>query len=345
MTSSVARPLAALVAATVAIVAAIKILLRVPGLPYNVATLFLDNGSVTALSFFALAILWIGAGAMITALALTHSRRPYLLLPIALVGVSLVSKMLVSRGVTYESLDDVLGSNNLFGLVTRQGVWGQWWRDVFFRLGPDAVDFLERRVRYCAMYSIPLVAVVVGLLPQAYHRRMSARTGRASLVAMGVVAALWIWASGAVVLTWAATDNLTELIAKHGPLGISGPLFLLGVTAVVAANVGLVLTCDRSVVRWLTAIVASAAGLALTWFLLNAGLEQHVTKYSVVFSGTQFLLGPDRQHRLTAMALFARWAIVYGGVVSVTALGGWLADSVAAAVRLTSGRSTAPEIS
>jgi hypothetical protein len=345
VTPSVTRPLAAIVAAVVAIVTAIKILLRLPAVPYNVATLFLDDGSVIALSFFALTILWIGAGAMVTALALARSRRPYLVLPIAIIVVSLVSKMLVSRGVTYESLDDVLGSNNLFGLVTSQNVWGQWWRDAFFRVGPDAVDFLERRVRYCALYSIPLVAIVLGLLPSAIRRGPQGRIGRGSWVATVAVAILWIWTSGAIVLAWAATDNLTELIAEHGPLGIPGPLFLVGVVAVVASNMGLLLSCDRSVVRWLLAIAASAGGLVLSWYLLNAGLEQHLSKYSFVFSGTQFLLGPDRQHQLTTIALFSRWSVVYVGAVSAMALGAWIADSVAAAVGATSRGSTAPEVS
>ena len=345
MTPSLTRPLAAIVVAVVAIVVAIRILLRVPGVPYNVATLFLDNASVAALSFFALGILWIGAGAMIIALALARSRRPYLVLPIALVVVSLISKILISRGVTYESLDDILGSNNLFGLVTRQGVWGEWWRDAFLRVGADTIDFLERRVRYCALYSIPLVALVLALWPSATRRRARGRTRRGSFVATLAVAVLWVWASGAVVITWAATDNLTELIAGHGPLGIPGPLFLLGVAAVMAVNVGVVLTCDRSFVRWSMGIVASAAGLALSWYLLNAGLEQHVTKYSVVFSGTQFLLGPDRQHGLTTIVLFVRWSAVYAGAVGATTLGAWIAERLATAAGATSRRSTAPEVS
>ena len=342
MRPSVARPLATIVVAVVGIVAAIKILLQAPGVPYNVATLFLDNASVTAVGFFALGILWIGAGAMIIALALVRSRRPYLVLPIAIVAVSIVSKMLISRAVTYESLDDVLGSNNLFGLVTRQDIWGDWWRGTFFRLGADVVDFLERRVRYCALYSIPLAAIVFVLLQRANRSRARGRTSRAAWTATAAVAALWLWASGAIVITWAATDNLTELIAEHGPLGIPGPLLLLGVAGVAAANVGLVLNADRSVARWMVAILSSAAGLGISWVLLNAGLEQHVSKYSVVFSGTQFLLGPDREHRLTTTALFVRWLIVYAGAVTTTALGAWIADSVVAAIGATSRRSARP---
>jgi hypothetical protein len=343
---SVVRPLAALAIALVAIVTAIKLVLRVPGIPYNVSELFVDDGSLSALGFFALGVLWIGAGAMILAVALAHSRRPYAILPVAVVAISLISKALISRGATYESLDDILGTSNLFGLVTRQAIWGQWWRSTFVWLGADVVDFVERRVRYSALYSIPLVTIAFGLLPHAL--RSGARRLRMLSVPWALtigVAVLWLSMCGTVVLTWAATDNLTELIAEKGPLGIPGPLFLFGVLAVAAANTGLLVGAAAASVRWPAAILASLAGIALTWLLLNAGLEQHVSKYSTVFSSAQFLLGPDRQHGLTMAALFARWASVYVGGIGVTAFGAWVADALAAAARTTWGRSAAPEAS
>ena len=98
--------LAAVVGATVV---AIKTVLRVPGIPYNARELFLDDASATVLVFFALALLWIGAGAMLIAHLLRRTRRTYLFLPPALIVVSLVSKMLLSRSVTYESVDDIIG--------------------------------------------------------------------------------------------------------------------------------------------------------------------------------------------------------------------------------------------
>ena len=163
----------ALVAAIASIVIGLKTILRLPGLPYNVTELFLDDAHPLALTFFALALLWVGAGAMLVAHASTSSRRSYLALPVALVFVSIVSKLLVSRAVTYESLDDILGSNNLFGLVTQQNIWGDWWRRVFLVVNVDAIDFIERRVRYCALYSIPVLCVAAALVPIA--RRQSGR--------------------------------------------------------------------------------------------------------------------------------------------------------------------------
>jgi hypothetical protein len=329
---SLAFALGALSVAVLTIVVAIKILLRVPSVPYNVSELFLDDASVVAVGFFAVSVLWIGAGAMLGAFAIAKSRRPYVVLPVVVLAASLVSKLLVSRGVTYESLDDILGSNNVFDLVTHQNIWGGWWRAEFLRIGIDTVDFVERRVRYCALYSVPLLALTFALLPRA-NTMLPRRMSRAAMLSTIAVGVLWLWLCTAVVLAWAATDNLTELIAS--------PLFLFAVVVVMALNVELVVRARRSVISALVAIVASAACVVATWFLLNAGLEQQVHKYSFVFSGTQFLLGPDRQHALSRAILFARWCVVYAGAVGVVAVGVWIAEMVIAGVRVTSAQSPA----
>jgi hypothetical protein len=343
--TAVVQSLSVLLVTVGVIVLALRAVLHLPGVPYNVSELFLDQASIKALVFFALTLLWIGGGAMMTVRILTHVRRPYRWLPIVIVGVSLVSKMLISRGVTYESLDDILGTNNMFGLVTEHGVWGSWWRGLFLRLGPDVVDFVERRVRYCALYSIPLVVIAFGLVPHLNSSDLRRRATRGAWAVTVCVAALWLCASGVIVLTWAATDNLTELIADHGPFGIPGPVFLVGVLAILAVNVALALAARSSPARWLLVIVTSAVGVVLTWTLLNAGLEQHVNKYSFIFSGVQFLLGPDRQHHLTTTALFVRWAVVYVGAVTVVAAGAWIVGNVTRERPTTLPASTAPEAS
>jgi len=64
-----------------------------------------------------------------------------------------------------------------------------------------------------------------------------------------------------------------------------------------------------------------------------------VNKYDLVFSGAQFLLGPDRRHALTEAELFARWSIVQLGGVMVAAVGARLALSLpAAAIAAIRGR-------
>jgi hypothetical protein len=70
-----------------------------------------------------------------------------------------------------------------------------------------------------------------------------------------------------------------------------------------------------------------------------------VHKYSAVFSGAQFLLGPDRNHALSTTTLFARWAVLYVGGVAVIWFGAWLARTLADALGATSRRSAVPEAS
>src|SRR6185312_9854822 len=200
------------IAVVVATVVAIKTMLRVPGIPYNARELFRDDASTTALVFFALALLWAGAGAMFIAHVLWRARRTYLVLPAALIVVSLISKMLLSRSVTYESLDDIIGSNNLFGLVTQQGVWCETWKQIVSAIGPDAIDFLERRVRYTALYSIPLLAVAFALASSARPAPASARRTALDRALVVLCATGWLWLARTLVVTWAATDNLTELV-------------------------------------------------------------------------------------------------------------------------------------
>src|SRR4051812_39958 len=129
--SSTVAPLVTIAATIGLIVTAIKLVLRLPGIPYNVKELFLNNASVTALAFFALAVLWIGAGAMLLAQVVSRSRRPYLVLPVAAILISLVSKLLLSRSVTDESIDDIVGVNTLFGWVTYETIWGTAWKQAF----------------------------------------------------------------------------------------------------------------------------------------------------------------------------------------------------------------------
>ena len=335
-------PLLGTAAALAAIVFAIEIVLRLPGIPYNVRELFLNGGNVPALLFFAVAVLWMGAGARLIAELVNTARRPAVLLPVVIVIVSLVSKFLVSRAVTYESLDDILGSDNLFGLVTDHGIWGAAWRARFLWLGGDTVDFVERRVRYCALYSIPLVWNAFAFA--AIAPLFGVRASRADRMAAAAVAVGWLWLSITVVLTWAATDNLTELIATSGLFGLPGPAWLMLLAGLAAAHAALLVAAPRSLAHLATAIGTTVASVPASWWLLNGGLEQRVEKYGVIFPATQFLLGPDRQHALSGQALFVRWTGVYLGAVAAVAVGAALSGAFTAGA-VTSRRQAAAGVS
>ena len=100
--------------AVVVIVIGLKILLKLPAIPYNVKELFRADGSVLALSVFALSLIWIGAGSVWLVRHLSHSRLPGITLFPLTLAVSLISLALLWSGVTSESIDDIVGSANRF---------------------------------------------------------------------------------------------------------------------------------------------------------------------------------------------------------------------------------------
>ena len=269
---------------------------------------------------------------MLLAHLLCRSRRVYLAMPLALALISLVSKMLLSRSVTYESIDDIVGSNNVFDLVTRANLWGPFWRQAFDTLGLSVVDFIERRVRYTALYSIPLLGLALMLMGNA-RSSATPRTTALDRFVLLVCAAGWLWLARTVVVTWAATDNLTELMARRPAFGIPAEWFLFALPLLVGFSVSQLMRAAAQPARWPLAIVIAIVTLPIGWTLLNVGLESHVEKYGAVFSGAQFLLGPDRRHTLPVWSLVARWATLQTGAVIVTFIGAWIADRVVLAAR------------
>jgi hypothetical protein len=196
---------------------------------------------------------------------------------------------------------------------------------------PYFVEYMERRLRYMALYSPLVVCLAVAMIPIARSdRARSAKSGvwYASLLASAIA---WLWLGKIVTIDWAGTDNLTELIASAGPFGLGGGPFLYALVILMAASVALLVTATDWWTRCL-AVFFAVAGIPLGWLLQRAGLERHIEKYGTVFSGTQFLLGPDRQHTLTESALFLWWVLVYGGAVTVMFVGVWLGRAFGTAI-------------
>jgi hypothetical protein len=320
------RAAVVLLVLVVALAAAMKAVLRAPGIPYNVAELFLDDGSLLVLVIFALALLWLGAGPALLAQWLLRTRRPYLVLPVGVLLIALVSRTLLKYSVTYESLDDILGTSNLFERVTQGNVWGDSWRHAFLTTNmPNLVEFFERRVRYLGLYSPLAVCLTACLLPLKSPIAVRQRPPSGVILLTGVLAAALVWLSKCIVVDWAATDNLTELIAEQGPFGLGGVPYLALILLVMALNVSAILLAVEGRAPLTVALACSIAGIPIGWALLTLGLEQHIAKYGVVFSGQQFLLGPDRQHTLGNGILFIRWVAAQVGLIATMAAGAWVA--------------------
>ena len=323
---SLLAPAAVLVATIATIFVAIKLVLRLPGVPYNVEELFLDNASASALVIFSLALLWVGCGAMMLAHWLAQSRYPYFVLPLGAFILAMVSRTLLKYSVTYESLNDILGSSTLFQKITVDKIWGEFWSQAVSAINlPSLVEFFERRVRYTALYSLLAVTLTLVLVPIAIAREHR-KANLFSMLALAASAVICLWLSKLVVIDGANTDNLVELIADRSLFGLNGEVFLYAIAVLMAANVALLLCARDSRLGWIGALVGSIVAVPAGWWLLNAGLEQQVHKYGQVFSGAQFLLGPDRRHALSEHVLLLRWAAVQTGSVGVMFIGAWIGN-------------------
>jgi len=304
---------------TLVLATAIHVLVGLPGVPYNVGELFRGDVPFLAEVVFALALLWIGVGPALTARRLTAARHAWVELPLLTIGVSLVSLLLFAASVTEESLMDVVGSNNLNWFVIHRQIWGEGAAELFRRLdAPGLVAFVERPVRFTALLA-PLFLTLALFGAAALALRLGRFRWQRWLLL--VVAALpWFWLCKAIAFDWSSTDNLNELIARQGAWGTGGGFYLYLLLLLFGANaVGVASVRRRRGAA--AAVVGTAAALAVSWWLLTHGLEPQVQKYGNVFSGAQFLLGPDRTQLLPPSELLLRWAIVYLGGLLVVAAG------------------------
>lgn len=300
-------------------------LLRIPGIPYNLRELFRGDGNIGALLAFSAALLWIGLGSVWLARQVAHARVPTLHLPLLALATALVSLLFLWSGVTTESIEDISGAANVYWFVTNRDTWGASWREFFlWTQAPGLISFLEHCVRYSALYApLPLM---LGLLVTLRERaRWPIGPAARALPALCTLLLL-MWLCKAIAFDWTSTDNLNELIARDGPQGWGGGGYLYALVALVCLDgllVGEVLRGRHP--GWAFAsLPLLAISVPLGWWLLNQGLEQRVEKYDQVFSGTQFLLGPDRAQSLSQQVLFLRWSVLHAGAMAVLGLGLWL---------------------
>lgn len=297
----------------------IWLLLRMPGIPYNVREMFLGDGHFFFVIVFAGALLWLGVGAVWMSKKILSSKLPVLSFCSWTLVVSLISLLLLVMSVTRESIDDIAGANNLYWFVVNKDMWGGTWRDVFLLIGPGVIGPIERLGRYSAVYAPMLIFLVLIFSFFYLHERKSLTLPQAFLLVGSALP--WLWLAKAVTFDWSSTDNLNELVARDGPMGWGGGGYLYVLLVLLCVNAVIMEHALRRLRRLSVVIVASLAALPLGWGLLNLGLEPNVEKYGYTFSGAQFLLGPDREHLLTDLELFMRWCAVQTGFVLVTATG------------------------
>jgi hypothetical protein len=121
-----------------------------------------------------------------------------------------------------------------------------------------------------------------------------------------------------VIVTQAATDNLTELMRDGGSYKASA---LLGTAAVLTfASGSAIAACLAFGRRRLLAVALCITSTLAAYALYQAGTETVIVKYGKIFSAMQFLLSADRGHYAVGAELFVRYAIAYASIAGAVAL-------------------------
>ncbi len=267
----------------------------IPQIPYNIREIF-DGTNLFYNTLLISACLYTGFG-LPTLLTMTLARNIKAMaiqLPFATLIQTTLTWFLVRLTVPLESIHDILGTPVLG--------WPWEW---------------ELIMRFIALFSVPSLLITLStLIALSLPLRANAIHSYYKII-FWLPAALPVLALSHVILVkYAATDNLTELMASGGNL-ISSVMLTLWCLC-------LIYTATLLAYRWaskeginlnLTILVTVVASAPLAYLFLVLGTESHVNKYNQTFSALQFLLSQDREHLISGIELYIRFAIAhYGGI-------------------------------
>lgn len=261
-----------------------------PGMPYNVRELFDGREGMVA----ALVLSWVLWSLWSLPLVLLEQWAVHpeasLRLAYGLPAVVALPSLLMVLGMPEESLGDIVGAPVL------------GWQDQ-----------LEEGLRYAALHATVLLAATGA----AWMVVRVASSLRFELLQRWLVVVLvWAVPLHLVIVEWACTDNLVELMRGGGSAGASVLLFG-GLTALF--GFAFALAAALCGVGWPGCTVRLLWLAALAWPMAVAGLwfgsETALDKYDRTFSAAQFLFSVDRDHYAAAPLLWWRFALACVGLV------------------------------
>jgi|GEM_PF-3193775 hypothetical protein len=273
----------------------VRLLLSLPGVPDNLRTLFWNGGSLLNIFCFGLFIVGLGSGGAWMGALLRRLPLPWLLLPPLALAVSMIAYVCLFLSVTPESLHDLIGVP-LVDQAARQAELKPL-LDFLIPLQqvrPGVAKWLESAIRFAALYApLPiLVALFTVLISDALT--LSAGTARRNLPLL-ICAGLLLVLCRSLVVDYAATDNLQELLAERTLVGLPGSVLIYAVIATLALNaVVLWAVLARLVNRW-AGMLAVAILMAFCYWLLDASLAPAVEKYGATFRAMDFLMTGERR--------------------------------------------------
>ena len=263
--------------------------------PYNVREL-LAAGGVLALLGFPLGVFLVFAPPVV--FARWSSRGGWgrtALLPVFVLAHALVVWAGVRVGAPMAAIHDIVGYST------------QRW--------PGELEIMGR---FVALFGAVTTLFVGGAHVAASIAGPHVERDRAALARWAAPAALFLLASHIVVVRFASTEKVVELMAGGGGLLSSAWLgaWLLN-TSIGAASLAAAMRLRANV---LVVGIIVAAGIPFGWMALTLGTASVIDQYGEVFSAPQFLLSTDRRHYAEEETTMARYFFAHLGVVLAAAL-------------------------
>lgn len=285
-------PWVAFVAVWAALAALLAAAGAAPGVPYNVRELLSGpRGFLAAMALPLVGFLWAGAPAAAAHWVGAGAVRRAALLPLLAAASGVAAFALLRNTVSVESLWDIVGWPVL-------GWPGDW----------------EIAARFVMLFAVIWMLIAGGaalaVVLDSSDRRGSFRVwiaAAAPVLLLGYV----------VIVPWAATDNLTELIRGGGSV-VGAAVLAAWFLAVggVASLASRAMAGSRGgessrARRWSIAATAVALSYPVGYLFVMLGTAARIEKYGATFSAMQFLLSPDREHYASGPALIALYAIAH----------------------------------
>jgi len=256
-------------------------------MPYNVRELFASRAPVVTIFLFSLVLYIIfGIPVCLASWLTVESWTRHLSFSLLVAVLAVVTWFLLRGSIPMESLYDIIGSPILD--------WSWEWESIF---------------RFTALFTAPAVLFCgAALLVHAYRYNFELRFRLMSY--WSINAALFLPLAHWVVVRKAATDNLTELMARGGDVFSS---IILGVWIVILGLTAS-LTTSNIVNRRLPHVILCVifiCSVPVGYLLLEIGTEDVVYKYGKIFSAMQFLLSQDRTNLSHGFTLILRYSIAH----------------------------------
>jgi hypothetical protein len=203
-------------------------------------------------------------------------------------------------------------------------MWGESGQWLYRAIGSEAlIEAVERVVRFIALVGPQFLWLA---MTSACYFKLTGeaddgpgggmRRWLSSILVYGLSGLPWLVVFKMIAFDYSSTDNLNELIQGNGAI-LYGLLILFPVVAIIivhASRTGRARDIGA-------AVLVTAVSLPLGWLLFKNGLASEVEKYGHVFSGVDFLLGPDREELLPDIVLMLRWYAVQLAAVAALAYG------------------------